>query len=143
LISTDVEGKPNPLSGDDKACARDLWVFNPRATLVSKPMDFLREALKKDPEQTWSDEITAWKKAHAELRERETGQNLRIVELDYEKSKLEMKVAALVRLLVEAGLVDPAKLEALMAEIDLEDGVADGRITPPGGGRSLFVADPG
>ena len=104
-------------------------------------MDFLREALKKDPTQVWSDEINAWKQAHAELRKGETGQNLRIVELDYEKSKLELKVAALIRLLVESGVVDPAKMESLMAEIDAEDGVADGRITPPGGGRSLFVAD--
>jgi hypothetical protein len=119
----------------------DLLVPNADTSLLSKAMDFLREALKKDPEQTWSDEITAWKKAHAELRERETGQNLRIVELDYEKSKLEIKVAALVRLLVEAGVVDPGKLDALMTEIDFEDGVADGRVTPPGGGRSLFVAE--
>jgi hypothetical protein len=104
-------------------------------------MDFLREALKTDPAKTWSDEITAWKQAYAGLRENETGQNLRIVELDYEKSKLELKVAALIRLLVGSGLVDPAKLESLMAEIDAEDGVCDGRVTPQGGGRSLFVAN--
>jgi hypothetical protein len=105
-------------------------------------MDFLSEALKKDPVQTWSDEIAAWKKAYAELRSSETGQNLRIVELDYEKSKLELKVAALIRLLVESGVVDRDKLEATMNEIDAEDGTPDGRITPPGASRSLFVAAP-
>src|SRR5262245_54094624 len=42
--------------------------------------------------------------------------------------QLNLAVAALVRLCVKQGLVKPAELSALMREIDLEDGVADGQL---------------
>lgn len=105
-------------------------------------MNPFNEALDKAPAQTWLDEIAAWKISYAELRANETGQNLRIIELDYEKSKLELKVTALIRLLIESGVVDREKLESYMTVIDAEDGTPDGRITPTGSGRSLFVAAP-
>jgi hypothetical protein len=41
---------------------------------------------------------------------------------------LNLAVAALVRLCVKQGLVKPAELSALMREIDLEDGQADGQL---------------
>jgi hypothetical protein len=68
------------------------------------------------------------------------------VELDYEKSKLnlklKLKIAAMIQLLVESGVVDHGKLEATMNEIDAENGTPDGRVTPHGASRSLFVATP-
>lgn len=103
-------------------------------------MNFLNEALAHDPTRTTEEELATWKKELEKLRNREIDQNLRIVELDYEKSKLELKVAALIRLLVESGTVDASKLSAMMTVIDAEDGCVDGRITPQDPGRTPFVA---
>lgn len=103
-------------------------------------MDFLKEALKNDPSRSTEEDLAAWKQELEKLRHREIDQNLRIVELDYEKSKLELKVAALIRLLTEAGTIDADKLAAMMTVIDAEDGQLDGRVTPEDPGRTPFVA---
>lgn len=103
-------------------------------------MDFLKEALIHDPSRSTEEELAIWKQELEKLRGREVDQNLRIVELDYEKSKLELKVAALIRLLIESGTVDVTKLTAMMTVIDAEDGRIDGRVTPEDPGRTPFVA---
>lgn len=45
--------------------------------------------------------------------------------------QLNLAVAGLIRLLVRQGAVKPAELSALMREIDLEDGSADGQLAEP------------
>ncbi len=105
-------------------------------------MDFLTEALKTDPAKTWADEISEWRRSVAEMRAKETDLHLRIAELDFEKSRLELKVAALIRVLVESGTVDAARLGGMMEEIDAADGTVDGRVTPADPGRTPFVAAP-
>ena len=102
-------------------------------------MDFLKEALSHDPTRSTEEELATWKQQLEKLRSREIDQNLRIVELDYEKSKLELKLAALIRLLIESGTIDTTKLAAMMAVIDAEDGSIDGRITPEDPCRTPFV----
>ncbi len=91
--------------------------------------------LKTDPAKTWADEISEWRRNIAEMRGKETDLHLRIAELDFEKSMLELKVAALIRVLVESGTVDAALLGEMMKEIDAADGTVDGRVTPAGPGR--------
>ncbi|MGB6221649.1 hypothetical protein [Haloferula sp.] len=103
-------------------------------------MDFLKEALKHDPSRSTEEQLATWKIELEKLRSREIDQNLRIVELDYEKSKLELKLAALLRLLVENGTIDADRFTAMMTVIDAEDGRLDGRVTPEDPGRSPFVA---
>lgn len=103
-------------------------------------MNFLNEALAHDPSRSTEEELAIWKQELEKLRNREIDQNLRIVEIDYEKSKLELKVAALVRLLIESGAVDATKLAEMMTVIDAEDGRVDGRITPEDPTRTPFVA---
>src|SRR5262245_4909065 len=55
-------------------------------------------------------------------------QNDRIEPLTRRVGQLNLAIAALVRLCVKQGIVKPAELAALMREIDLEDGQADGQL---------------
>lgn len=55
----------------------------------------------------------------------------RVQELESEVAQLTLVVEALIEKLVENGVTNREDLASKIAEIDLSDGVEDGRITPP------------
>ena len=54
----------------------------------------------------------------------------RVEELEGELGELTLLCRALLTLLRQEGVIDPAALEAVMTGIDAEDGVLDGKVTP-------------
>ena len=54
----------------------------------------------------------------------------RVEELEEELGEITLVCRSLLTVLRQSGAVDPAALEAVMADIDAEDGVIDGRVTP-------------
>lgn len=54
----------------------------------------------------------------------------RVEALEQELGEVALLCRALLTCLRQAGALDPAKLEAAMREVDLEDGVLDGKVTP-------------
>lgn len=64
-------------------------------------------------------------------RRRAMQSDRRIEELEDEVAKLQLLCHALVRVACDAGHLTPERLQAVIHEIDAEDGVVDGRVTPP------------
>lgn len=54
----------------------------------------------------------------------------RVDELEEEVGEITLVCRSLLTLLRQSGVVDPTAFEAVMADIDAEDGVIDGRVTP-------------
>ena len=59
-----------------------------------------------------------------------TDATARILALEEELGGMALLCRSLLTLLKETGHVDPQKLAGVMQRVDLEDGVADGRVTP-------------
>lgn len=62
-------------------------------------------------------------------RSTDAEQSARIAELQQDVGELALLSKTLMRLLLEKGVCTGKELEDLMREIDMEDGVADGRVT--------------
>ena len=58
---------------------------------------------------------------------------VKLEELDNDVGELVIFQQAIVRLLIEKGTLTPQEIAEKVREIDLEDGVEDGRVTKPGG----------
>ncbi len=66
----------------------------------------------------------------SKLRRQSRKSEERLRDLELEVGELSMICRGLLTLLERQGTVEPAALKAVMHEIDAEDGVIDGRVTP-------------
>jgi hypothetical protein len=69
------------------------------------------------------------KRAWHQDRQRGEDQQQRIVALEEQVGELTLLCRSLLTCLREAGIVQPEKFQEVMQRIDVEDGVADGKVT--------------
>lgn len=77
------------------------------------------------------DQLTKHKKALRQKNDKDLSQDLRLVSLEYELSKIQLAVMGLTRILTDKGVFTPFEFSEVLDVIDEEDGTKDGRVTPP------------
>ncbi len=89
-----------------------------------------------DTEWSQRSDIQALKQRNSSLATRvalnrasEAAQEERITELEQEVGELALLSKTLMRILLENGVCTGREIEDMMHQVDLEDGVADGRVT--------------
>lgn len=61
----------------------------------------------------------------------------RVAELEDELARQRLAIQALTRFLIKEGMIDPAKLDAFIREVDAEDGEVDGKLASKSKKRRL------
>jgi hypothetical protein len=62
---------------------------------------------------------------------RQGGTEKRVAALEEELARHELVIRVLIRMLMDRGIATQEQFEACLQQVDLEDGVADGKATPP------------
>ncbi len=71
------------------------------------------------------------KKAHQSKNDKDPSQDIRLVSLEYELSKMQLAVMGLTRILTDKGIFSADEFSEVLDILDEKDGTKDGRVTPP------------
>ena len=77
------------------------------------------------------EQLVKYKSALHTKNNKDLSQDIRLVSLEYDLSKMQLAVMGLTRILTDKGIFSADEFSEVLDILDEEDGTKDGRVTPP------------